>query len=108
VVVLDITDRGWRVGVATRRKTLDKKLLTRARAQIEVARGLLRNATDEKIKEVTDEPGRLAAEDADLINKEIHRHPLNFDVFMTSPDAATAARSGQDKGYVKGVVRHDG
>ncbi len=106
LVVLDVTDEGARVGVATRRKTLDKKLVKRARAQIEAARALLDNLAREKIDEVTGELNRLVEEDAVLINEEIHRHPLNFPVFLTSPDAAAAARSARDKGYVKGVVRH--
>lgn len=107
LVILDITDEGGRVGVATRRKTVDKKLVRRARAQIEVARGLLARISAQKNKEVTDELNRLTEEDAGSINADIHQHPLNFDVFMTSPEAAATARAARDEGYVKGVVRHD-
>lgn len=106
LVVLDITGEGGRVGVATRRKTVDKKLADRARAQIDVARALLRDLSVEKFSEVTDELNRLAADDIGSINKEIHQHPLNLPVFLTSPDAASAARAAHDKGYVKGIVRH--
>jgi hypothetical protein len=108
LVVLDVTDEGARVAVATRRKTVDKKLVQRARTQIETARALLSDLAKEKIDEVTEELKLLVEKDADLINKEIHRHPLNFSVFLTSPEAAATARSGRDKGYVKGVVRHGG
>lgn len=107
LVVLDVTDPPGRVGVATRRKTLDKILVKRARVQIEVARALLDSAAKEKMDEVTEELNRLAEENVGLINAEIHQHPLNFPVFMKSPDAAALARSARDKGYAKGVVRHN-
>lgn len=107
LVVLDVTDGGARVGVATRRKTLDKGLMRRARAQIEVASALLRDLSREHIDEATDELNKLAEEDIDLINKEIHQHPLNLPIVLTSPDAVAAARMANAGGYAKGVVRHD-
>ena len=107
-VVLDATIvDDVRVAVATRRKTLDKKLMARARAQIEVAREPLRKLSRAQIDELTEELNQLAAEDATLINAEIHRHPLDLPVMPTSPDAVADARAAREQGYAKGVVRHD-
>lgn len=107
-VVLDATIvDDVRVAVATRRKTLDKKLMARARAQIEVACELMRKLSREKIDEVTQELNQLAAQDAALINADINQHPLNLPVLLTSPDAVADARAAREAGYAKGVVRHD-
>ena len=106
LVVLEASVKGdGRVGVATRRKMLDKNLVKRARVQIEKACTLMRGISREKVDEVTDELNKLAAEDIVQINKEIHQHPLNFPVFLTSPDAAEVARSARGD-YVKGIVKH--
>jgi hypothetical protein len=107
LVVLDASDPPGRVGVANIRKTLDKDLVKRARVQIEVARALLDSAAKEKMDEVTDDLNRLEEENVGLIIAEIHQHPLNFSVFMKSPDAAALAQLARDTGYAKGVVRHD-
>jgi len=107
-VVLDATIvEDVRVAVATRRKTLDKNLLARARAQIEVACKLMHQLSREKIDEVTQELNQLAAQDSERINADIHQHPLNLPVLLTSPDAVANARAARDAGYAKGVVRHD-
>ncbi len=109
-VVLDASvGEDVRVGVATRRKTVDKKLAARARSQIEFACELFRQLSRRQIDELTEELNKQAAADAELINSEIHRHPLNLPMLLTSPDALDAARAArsQGPGYVKGVVRHD-
>ena len=62
----------------------------RGSLQIEVARALLDSAAKEKMDEVTDDLNRLEEENVGLIIAEIHQHPLNFSVFMKSPDAAAA------------------
>ena len=92
-------------GVITRRQTVDRKLAKRARKHIEVAHGLLRALSLEKLDDVTDELNKVAAENAEF-QSEITRHPLNLDVFLTSSDAGEAARSSFDQGYMKGSVRH--
>lgn len=104
-VVLDATE-DFRVAVATRRMTVDKKLATRVRQQIDVARALLYQLSRDQIDAVTAEFNKLAAEDPDLINNEIRRHPLNLTIFLTSPEAAASARAARSKGYARGIVRH--
>jgi hypothetical protein len=59
----------------------------------------------EKLGEVTDELNKAAAEDPEF-HREISRHPLNLNVFLTSPDAGEMARSSFEQIYVKGSVRH--
>ena len=107
LVVLEASVTGdARVGVATRRITLDKKLVARARVQIERACMLMREISRAKVDAVTDELNELASADIDLINKEIHQHPLNMPVFLTSPDADELARSNRGVAYIKGIVKH--
>ncbi len=106
-VVLDVTDAAdARVAVATRRKTVDKKLAGRARAQIEVARAFIRELSGEQINDVTEELNKVAAEDIEVINKDLRRHPINLPVVLTSPEAAANARAARSQSYVKGIVRH--
>lgn len=107
LVVLQTSESGeGKVGVATRRKTLDKPLVKRARAQIEIACALMREIADAKINDLTEELNKLTAEDARFMNMEIHQHPLNLPVFLTSPDAAEVAQSARRGDYVKGIVKH--
>lgn len=93
-VVLDASvAEDVRVGVATRRKTVDKKLAARARSQIEFACELFRQLSRRQIDELTDELNKLAAADAELVNSEIHRHPLNLPMVLTSSDALVRIRA---------------
>lgn len=105
LVILQFKGEVAKPGVATRRKTVDRNLVTRARKQIEVAHALLRALSLEKLGEVTDELNRAAAEDPEF-HREISRHPLNLNIFLASPDAGEVARSSFDQGYMKGSVRH--
>jgi len=109
-VFLDASDTlEVKVGVATRRQAVDKKLVARARSQIEFARDLFRQLSEQKIGELTDELNSLAAADAELINAEIHRHPFNLPIMLASVDALDEARAARRQGqsYAKGVARHD-
>jgi len=106
-VVLDVTDAAdARVAVATRRKTVDRKLAERARAQIEAARRFMRDLSGEQINDVTEELNKVAAADIEAINTDLRRHPINLPVVLTSPEAAADARAARTQGYVKGIVKH--
>ena len=92
-------------GVATRRQMVDRKLVERARKQIEAGLAILRALSLAKLDEVTDEINK--ARDADPeFHRELSRHPLNLDIFLASPDAGELARSSLDQGHMKGTVRH--
>lgn len=109
VVILQAIAGTVRAGVATRRQTVDQNLLARARSHIAQVAEMLRRLSEEKIDGLTTELNELAAENADLVHREIVQHPLNLAVMMASPDAASkAAASAQLGGYTKGVVRHRG
>lgn len=105
LVVLQVKGREARPGLITRRKTLDKLLVQRAREQIEAASAHLAVATTEKFNELSAELDR-AADDAPEFFKEVERHPLNLNVFLASPDAADVARASFDQGQAKGAVKH--
>lgn len=105
LVILQLKGEDAKPGVVTRRKMVDRKLAKRARKQIKVAHALLRALSLEKLDEVTDEIHKAVAKDPDF-HKEVSRHPLNLNIFLTSPDAGEAARSSFDHGYAKGSVRH--
>lgn len=103
VVILQTTKGNARPGVVTRRQMRDKKLIARARKQIELAHSLIRQISDQKINEMTDELNKM---DPDLFQREISKHPLNLEVAIASKDAADIVRSSADQGgYIRGVVR---
>ncbi len=103
-VILQFRGAESKPAVATRRKAVDTSLATRARRQIELARDLLRALSEEQIEKITDEISQTLLRDPDFFDNEIVRHPLNFDIFMASPDAANLARASFDRGYSKGIV----
>jgi hypothetical protein len=104
VVVLQVTGETVRPGVATRRQTIDKKLMARMRKQIETAHGIVRAVSSEKLDEVTAELNKMTP---DVFENEIRQHPLNLGTLMASEQAADAARaSAVEGGYKKGIVRH--
>jgi hypothetical protein len=107
LVVLQSTGNGEKVGVVTRRQTTDFKLAARARKQIGVAYDLLCALRTEKLNEVTIALTEAAKEDP-TFGSEVKQHPLNLDAFLSSVDAAHAARSAVDVGYAKGSVKHRG
>jgi hypothetical protein len=84
---------------------VDRKLARRARKQIEVAHALLRELSLEKLGEVTDEINKAVSKDPDF-HKEVRRHPLNLNIFLTSAEAGDAARSSFGQGYMMGSVTH--
>lgn len=106
LVILQIQGQDGRPGVLSRRKTLDKKLIARARKQIEVALAHLQVLIDDKLSEVSEEL-KLAMSNDPEFYKEFERHRLNLDIFLASPGAAEAARASFDKGHAKGAVKHD-
>ena len=85
---------------------VDRKLAKRARKQIEVAHALLRALSLEKLDEVTDEINKAVAKDLDF-QKEVSRHPLNLNIFLTSAEASKTARSSFDQCYAMGSVTHN-
>lgn len=105
LVILQFSGPEAKVGVATRRQTVDRNLVQRARLQIESALRLMRTVYHEKLSEVTASIEAAAAADPKF-SEEIHRHPLNFDLFMKSADAADAARASFRSGYAMGSVSH--
>ena len=105
LVILQFSGEDAKPGVATRRQTVDRNLAHRARAQIERALYLMRQLYHERLAEVTDEINRAVAADPDFY-KEVARHPLNFDLFLKSTEAADAARASFNSGSAKGSVNH--
>jgi hypothetical protein len=106
LVVLQVRGEDAKPGVITRRKTLDKKLMERARKQIEVAYAHLRALSSEKLNEVTREIDAAIVDNPDFY-KEIERQPLNLDIFLSSPEASKLARDSFEVGHAKGVFTHD-
>ena len=105
LVVLQFNGAEARPGVVTRRQTMDRNLVRRARGQVEAALRLLREIYQEKLVEVTAAIETEVAKDPEFY-REIGSHPLNLDVFMKSSDAADAARASFDSGYAMGSVSH--
>ena len=105
LVILQFSGEDAKPGVATRRQTVDRNLAHRARAQIERALCLMRQLYHERLAEVTDEINRAVAADP-YFYKEVAQHPLNFDLFLKSTEAADAARASFNSGYAKGSVSH--
>ncbi|EPR17739.1 hypothetical protein M527_15510 [Sphingobium indicum IP26] len=105
LVILQFSGAEAKVGVVTRRQTVDRNLVRRARQQIETALNLMRAVYYEKLAEITASIEAEAAADAEF-SEEIHRHPLNLDLFMKSADAADAARGSFGSGYAMGSVSH--
>jgi hypothetical protein len=105
LVILQFKGTEARLGVITRRQTVDRNLVRRARVQVEVALRLLREVYHEKLAEVTSAIEAEVAKDPEFY-REIAPHPLNLDLFMKSSDAADAARASFDSGYAKGSVSH--
>ena len=106
LVVLQFKGGAAKPGVVTRRQMVDRKLAKRARKQIEVAHALLRALSLEKLDEVTDEINKAVAKDLDF-QKEVSRHPLNLNIFLTSAEASKTARSSFDQVYAMGSVTHN-
>jgi|GEM_PF-935691 len=105
VVILQVAGEIVKPAVATRRQTMDKKLVRRARKQIETAHDLIREISNQKISDMTAELNKLGP---DIFEKEILQHPLNLDMMMASPEAAEVVRtSAAQGGYVKGISKHD-
>jgi hypothetical protein len=105
LVILQSKGEEAKPGVVTRRQMVDPKLAKRARKQIEVAHALLDALRREKLDEVTDEINKAVAKDPDF-HKEISRHPLNLNIFLTSAEAGETARSSFDQGYALGSATH--
>lgn len=105
LVILQFSGVEAKPGVATRRQTVDKTLIQRARRQIERALFLMRQLYHEKLAEVTGEINQAVIADPEFL-KEIARHPLNLELFMKSAEAADAARASFNSGYAKGSVSH--
>ncbi|WP_290937489.1 hypothetical protein [Hyphomonas sp.] len=102
-VILQTTDEGGRVGVPTRRATRDRQLAARARKQVETARALIFEITQQKNDDVTDELNSMTPE---VLKEEVFQHPINLDIFLGSSEAANAARTSANQGgYTKGIVR---
>lgn len=99
-------DGGARAGVVTRRQTMDKKLVQRARGQITVTHDLLAKIGIEKLGEVTTMLNKEVAADPQLAQLA-HQYPLSLDAFLASSDAANEARSAVNKGFARGTVQHD-
>jgi hypothetical protein len=105
LVILQFSGADSKPGVVTRRQTIDRNLVKRARRQIEAALGLMRTVYHEKLEEITASLDAAVAADADFY-EEVAAHPLNFDLFMKSAEAADAARSSFATGYAMGSVNH--
>jgi hypothetical protein len=103
LVIMQFNGERAKPGVVTRRQMVDGNLAKRARKQIEVALALLRGLALEKLGEVTDEINKAFADDPEF-HKEYGRHPLNFDIFLTSDVAGQEARSSFDQVYAMGIV----
>lgn len=101
-VVLQGTGHGARVGVATRRQTRDRELVSRARTQIESARHLVSEISARRIDQVTAELNRL---DPNVVEVELLQHVIDLDEVMGSSDVGeeirSSAVSGENK---KGVL----
>ncbi len=106
LVVLQIKGGDGKPGVISRRKTLDEKLIKRARKQIESAHRRLKAISIEKLDDISRELGKVADENPEFY-KEFARHPLNLDVFLASPFAGELARASFEEGQAKGAVKHD-
>jgi hypothetical protein len=91
LAILQFSGADAKIGVVTRRQTVDRNLVRRAPQQIETALKLMRAVYYEKLAKITASIEVEAAADAKF-SEEIHRHPLNLDLFMKSADAADAAR----------------
>lgn len=103
LVILQFSGEDAKPGVVTRRQTLDPHLARRARVQIERALFLMRQIYHVRLNEVTNELNAAGLADPAFC-KEIERHPLNFEIFLKSSEAANAARASYDHGYAKGTV----
>ena len=105
LAILQFKGEESRVGVITRRQTVDRNLIHRAREQTDRALALMREAYHARLDELTDTINAATDADPDFY-KEIAPHPLNLDLFMKSAAAADAARASFDGGYARGSVQH--
>lgn len=94
-----------KVGVATVRLAVDRKLTKRIRDQIAVARSMVDEITGGKLNLVTDEINKIVAAEPDF-HREVGAHPLNLSLFLKDTKAAESARAAFDSGYAMGVVEH--
>lgn len=88
-------------GVLTRRQMVDPRLVQRARAQISVAKELLRKICMERNDDVTNAIAQAAEDDPEFY-REITKHPLNLAIFLRSQQAADAALDQWAGGYAMG------
>ncbi len=105
LVILQFSGEDAKPGVVTRRQTVDRNLVRRARSQVEVALALMRGIYHERLNEITEEINAAVVADAEFY-KEISVHPLNLELFMKSEVAADSARAAFETGYAKGSVSH--
>lgn len=106
VMILQAAENGVRAGVTTRRQTRDRKLVLRARAQIEITKNLMSEISTRKIDEVTAELNTFAP---DGLEAELLPHTINLDDLMLSAEVGEEIRSSaRSGGYKKGVLKHDG
>ncbi len=105
LVILQCQGEDTRVGFVTRRQIVDRQLVLRARKQIDLALSLMQQLGKEKFREVTEEINKAVIEDPSFY-KEVSRHPLNLDIFLTSGEAGDVARSSFEQGHATGIVRH--
>ncbi|MES1156608.1 MAG: hypothetical protein ABUL73_02405 [Alphaproteobacteria bacterium] len=105
LVILQSRGEETKPGVTTRRKTLDRDLVQRARKQIQMAHDHLRELAIKKLDKVTAELNKTLSKEPEFY-KEVRQHPLNLDIFLASPDAGEKARSSMVRGFAKGCVRH--
>ncbi len=105
LVILQFNGEDAKIGVITRRQTVDRSLVVRARRQVETALRLMREIYQEKLNNITESLNSAVASDSAFYN-EIAHHPLNLDVFMKSSAAADAARASFSVGYAMGSVDH--
>lgn len=105
VGIMHMRETDGKVGVATRRLTVDRQLFERVQSQIMFARVTVERIYAEKCNLVTDEIDRVSEVDPD-IDLEIGKHPMNLDVFLASKEAGDQARESFDTGYTSGVASH--
>ncbi len=105
VGILQFESPNSRVGVVTRRTSIDQQLAERATVQIDFALTIINRVYDQKTDLVLTEIDRISKQDTEFY-KEIAEHPFNLDVFLASKEAGDRARAAADHGYASGVSSH--
>jgi hypothetical protein len=105
LVILQMKGDEAKVGVVTRRQTVDRNLVERISNQSKHALLILRDVYNERLNDITSEINKAVEADANFY-REILPHPLNLDVFLKSTTAADAARGSFGTGFAKGSVSH--